>query len=363
MLKIGKAANERGEILISGFTAESSNGTVISEALACLVEGDGMLLSEVGGKLSLAVDADWVKSKGIDVVLQLPENAEEGSICLFEQNLYIRGTSQWHSLAMTSDVETISGLVTQHTGDTGLHVTAVEKAAWNNRDNFLGISAVLPEASESNLGKYVLLSENYNNYEKNNIYKCSLNISNEYVWEDVSPKGFAEITAGDEGKVLRVVDGTWQASNLPAGLDEAPNDGKTYARKNGTWVETGSNKIVNELYYGYFAPDNQTPSVFNMQPELYFGMLRMGHRTGEFFSLGDNPAGTMVFVALPEESGLIVLKNDGAGNGVPFDEDNGWEGSGANGFRLVDGYGTAYLVFGEFSLVSGEYYVKIVSAH
>lgn len=74
-------------------------------------------------------------------------------------------------------------------------------------------------------------------------------------------------------------------------------------------------------------------------------------------SLGVVPEACFMIVAIPKESNLIAMKDNGFGGLIPFDESV----LGVNGIEVkyddVD-----YLVFGEFSLVSGERFIYIEEA-
>ena len=74
-------------------------------------------------------------------------------------------------------------------------------------------------------------------------------------------------------------------------------------------------------------------------------------------SLGIVPEACFMIVAIPKESNLIAMKDNGFGGLIPFDESV----LGVNGIEVkyddVD-----YLVFGEFSLVSGERFIYIEEA-
>ena len=70
------------------------------------------------------------------------------------------------------------------------------------------------------------------------------------------------------------------------------------------------------------------------------------------------PAGAVLFVLVPADSGLTVMQDDGVGGKVPFNEDNGATGTGANGIDLTLN-GTAYKAYGEFSLVDAETIIYI----
>ena len=70
-----------------------------------------------------------------------------------------------------------------------------------------------------------------------------------------------------------------------------------------------------------------------------------------------NPSGVL-FVLVPADSGLVVKKDDGVGGQVPFDEDIGAAGTGANGINLTFN-GTAYKAYGEFSLIDADTVIYI----
>ena len=68
--------------------------------------------------------------------------------------------------------------------------------------------------------------------------------------------------------------------------------------------------------------------------------------------------GGVLFVLIPADAGLTARKDDGVGNKVPFDEDIGATGTGANGIDLTLN-GTAYKAYGEFSLIDAETIIYI----
>ena len=68
--------------------------------------------------------------------------------------------------------------------------------------------------------------------------------------------------------------------------------------------------------------------------------------------------GGVLFVLIPADAGLTARKDDGVGNKVPFDEDIGATGTGANGIDLTFN-GTAYKAYGEFSLIDADTIIYI----
>lgn len=68
--------------------------------------------------------------------------------------------------------------------------------------------------------------------------------------------------------------------------------------------------------------------------------------------------GGVLFVLIPADAGLTARKDDGVGNKVPFDEDIGATGTGANGIDLTLN-GTAYKAYGEFSLIDADTIIYI----
>ena len=77
-------------------------------------------------------------------------------------------------------------------------------------------------------------------------------------------------------------------------------------------------------------------------------------------SLGTVPAGALVVVLLPSDSGIKAEKFDGVGGWTQFSENNAAAGTGANGsgFLLGD---TPYEIYGEFCLADAEIFVRITN--
>ena len=113
------------------------------------------------------------------------------------------------------------------------------------------------------------------------------------------------------------------------------------------------------IYYGYI-PQSVYGNVINFK-DITIEMIKHEessiNETKDKTSLGIVPEACFMIVAIPKESNLIAMKDNGFGGLIPFDESV----LGVNGIEVkyddVD-----YLVFGEFSLVSGERFIYIEEA-
>lgn len=116
------------------------------------------------------------------------------------------------------------------------------------------------------------------------------------------------------------------------------------------------------IYYGYI-PQSVYENVIDFK-DITIEMIKHEessiNETKEVVdktSLGIVPEACFMIVAIPKESNLIAMKDNGFGGLIPFDESV----LGVNGIEVkyddVD-----YLVFGEFSLVSGERFIYIEEA-
>lgn len=165
------------------------------------------------------------------------------------------------------------------------------------------------------------------------------------------------------------------SGTLPAGL---ALDGKTLS---GTPAAAGSAELVFTASTTGAAMEIRVTLTVTAALVMYYGwieateqMYRIADLTADVLtkatvqsataaamgktSLGDNPAGALVFVLLPQAAGLKASKFDGIGGYLEFETDNGDPGTGANGTELVLD-GTAYLAYGEYSLIDGETFVKV----
>lgn len=170
---------------------------------------------------------------------------------------------------------------------------------------------------------------------------------------------------------------TFSSSSLPQGLNLNSTTGEITGtpikEASGTFEVTISSEglpnlviVVNYsfsnisiLYYGYL----DSTSDFYKVSEITQDMLdsptvkTLEATSLEKTSMGDNPAGVVLFVLIPKSLNLKVLKFDGIGGYLPFEENNGAAGTGGNGIEIsIDGI--PYLAYGEFALVSGETFIK-----
>ena len=114
------------------------------------------------------------------------------------------------------------------------------------------------------------------------------------------------------------------------------------------------------MFYGYVMASDTVYKVSGLTADMLSVSTVKSAKTSAMnkTSLGDNPAGALVFVAIPKADGMRALKFDGIGGYVEFEPDNGATGTGANGTEITLN-GTTYLIYGEFALVDGEYFVKV----
>ena len=87
-------------------------------------------------------------------------------------------------------------------------------------------------------------------------------------------------------------------------------------------------------------------------------MRRMPAAKTGLLCLGEVPAGAWILALLPAESGLRACRDTGTGLPVPFEENAGAAGTGANGARIRIG-DTDMLCYGELSLVGGTRFMHI----
>lgn len=117
--------------------------------------------------------------------------------------------------------------------------------------------------------------------------------------------------------------------------------------------------VTAQMYYGIIDPaEVGTIEYFT---DITFEMVsaegNISTKPGERVSIPIHNVkqGQIVFVAIPVIFDLVAYKDDGLGNSMAFDETV----VGANGID-VEFNGQNYLIFGEFSLVSGNRFVSIV---
>ena len=111
-------------------------------------------------------------------------------------------------------------------------------------------------------------------------------------------------------------------------------------------------EIPKKIYYGCIN-DGTTYKVSQITAEMLEGDTVTEADAGAITATLAQTMGGVLFVLVPADSGLAVKKDDGVGGKVPFDEDIGAAGTGANGIDITLN-GTAYKAYGEFSLIDAE---------
>ena len=186
----------------------------------------------------------------------------------------------------------------------------------------------LDEGNEGSFADFIGLWHSHAN-------KATLDKITESMWELLSKFGLDK-----NGKLI--YDG--QLVNLGDKSDPVTPDDPTDAK----------------IYYGYVMATDSVYKVSGLTANMLSVSTVKSAKTSAMnkTSLGDNPAGALVFVAIPKADGMRALKFDGIGGYVEFEPDNGAAGTGANGAEITLN-GTAYMIYGEFALVDGEYFVKV----
>lgn len=149
------------------------------------------------------------------------------------------------------------------------------------------------------------------------------------------------LTVNDDGKLC--LDGIPVASGSANGSDEP--------------VTPPQEK---RMYYGYIpyetAGDIQSVTAVTADMLECSSMISAAPGPLDKTSIGTVPAGAWIIVLIPENSGLTAAKYNGINGATNFEVDNGITGSGANGANVTIG-GITYLVYGEFCLSEGEYFI------
>ena len=207
-----------------------------------------------------------------------------------------------------------------------------------------------------------------------------------------------------------------------SGMEDCPNDGNLYGRKFGQWipltaaitvnlegteaavwylngesvghasgetvtVDAGVHTIRFSTVKGMITPQEQTvnvnlgdASVITAKYEslMYYGYIHDGttfsvnqitasmlslntvteNDTGPLTASINAPAGSVIFVLLPAESGLRAMKDDGLGGKSAFDLNNGTSGTGGNAIPMIFN-DMEYLAYGEFNMVNAETIIYI----
>jgi len=111
------------------------------------------------------------------------------------------------------------------------------------------------------------------------------------------------------------------------------------------------------MYYGYVQEAEMT-SISEITADMLTQPTMTSATAGmlEKQSIGVVPAGAWVAVLAPV--GYVATKFDGVSEQIPFDEDNGAPGTGANGTEIeLDG--VTYKLYGEFQLTNSEKFIYI----
>ncbi len=111
------------------------------------------------------------------------------------------------------------------------------------------------------------------------------------------------------------------------------------------------------MYYGY-VQDAEMTSISEITADMLTQSTMTSATAGmlEKQSIGVVPAGAWVAVLAPV--GYVATKFDGVSEQIPFDEDNGAPGTGANGTEIeLDG--VTYKLYGEFQLTNSEKFIYI----
>ena len=113
------------------------------------------------------------------------------------------------------------------------------------------------------------------------------------------------------------------------------------------------------MYYGY-VNDGETYKVSQITADMLTADTVTEADAGAMQVNVTAPAGAVLFVLIPADSGLTVMQDDGVGGKVPFNEDNGAAGTGANGVTITLN-GTDYKAYGEFSLIDADTIIYITN--
>ena len=116
-------------------------------------------------------------------------------------------------------------------------------------------------------------------------------------------------------------------------------------------------EVTGKMYYGY-VNDGATYKVSQITGDMLTLQTVTEADAGAMQVNVTASAGAVLFVLVPADSGLTVMQDDGVGGKVPFNEDNGATGTGANGIDLTLN-GITYKAYGEFSLVDAETIIYI----
>ena len=106
------------------------------------------------------------------------------------------------------------------------------------------------------------------------------------------------------------------------------------------------------MYYGYIN-DGETYAVSHLTAAKLAVNTVTSASPASTSAVINAPAGSLIFVLVPASSSLVATKDDGLGNHVQFDTDNGAANTGANGTSITIN-NIQYRVYGEFNLANVE---------
>ena len=114
------------------------------------------------------------------------------------------------------------------------------------------------------------------------------------------------------------------------------------------------------MYYGYVAATNSMYKVTSLTAAALSSstVKSAAAETKDKTSLGDAPAGSLIFVLIPKSANLKAVKFDGISGWCEFEENRGANGTGTNGAEVTIA-GTVYRVYGEATLVDSETFIKV----
>lgn len=183
-----------------------------------------------------------------------------------------------------------------------------------------------------------------------------------YLWGNPGDSGLPSYPApkiGDLGIIIKSKYFLPYSSGASTGgIEDAPRDGKTYARRDGSWVEvTFAEPDVGVMYYGYIEGIN---SIEDITADMIESDTVVAVQTTVTPKIPVNaPRGSVIFALIPADSKLSVRKDDGIDGLVDFSEDIHRLGTGANGMDFeIDG--KAYKLYGELNLVDAITYIHVI---
>jgi len=100
-----------------------------------LIEGNGIIIDE-NGVISVTGGTEGVSSAQCQALIEESISGKVDSTAF--ETFSGEVTTSLGEKALQSDLDTLNGVVTAHTANTDIHVTASEKSTWNNKSDFSG---------------------------------------------------------------------------------------------------------------------------------------------------------------------------------------------------------------------------------